>query len=348
MTPLQELLAKGNSIKEISFTSADHRYFDPSKPNVKYTSVTTLIGKYEPKFNQDLWSMQTALKEKGYKCRVDVPNEVIFVNGVKHTLKQLKLNTLFKSWQDLVLAKWKVTNEEACERGNQNHDYLENAINKSKGYSPSQGSDNGWINPSKIKGEITSVHDLDNTNLREVYPSIYDRLSKYIKGGCTIFAEKRVHLDLVALAGMIDVPIFKNGTIQFAIADWKTNKDELKTKPGYYKKEMIGGVLIKTDNFIETDERFSGVLSHVPYCKFNIYALQLSIYAYVLECWGYKLVDNGLEIIHIRPNMSPKLIKIPYMKNEVELIMKDRLQELNPDLDVGIEDVNAFKRGILN
>lgn len=345
MTPLQQFLANGNTLEEISFTDHDHRYFDPTKPHVKYTSATTLIGSYEPKFNQDLWSMQTALKEKGYKVKVDVRNEIIFVNGISHRLRDLKKNTLYKSFQDLVLAKWKVTNEEACERGNRTHDYLENSINQSKGYTANYGSDNYFITPSKIKGTIETTHDLDATNLMEVFPSVYKRFKALINVGCTIFAEKRVRLDLVQLAGMIDAPIFKD--LNFSILDWKTNKDELKTKPGYYKKEWIGGVLIKSDTFIETNETFLGSLSHVPYCKFNTYALQLSLYAYVLECWGYKLVPNGLEIMHIRPNMNPKLIKIPYMINEIELMMKDRLRELNVELDIDVEYKGDFKRGII-
>lgn len=346
MTPLQEFLSKGNTIQEISFTSEDHKYFDPLKPYIKYTSTTTVIGEYEESFDSELWSMQTALKEKGYKLKVDKKNRGIYVNGLYHPLHKLEMNTLFRSWQLLVQAKWKVTNEEACERGNKTHDYLENSINQSKGYSNNIGNDNHFITSSKIKGTIDSVNDLDLTNIKEVFPAVYTRLNAFINLGCTIFAEKKVRLDLVQIAGMIDAPIFKDNN--FSILDWKTNKDELKTKPGYYKKEWIGGKLIKTDIFIETDETFTGVLSHVPYCKFNIYALQLSIYAYILECWGYKLVPNGLEIFHFMPNKEPKLIKIPYMINEVELIMKDRLKKLGVAYEVDVEITpTAFKRKIV-
>lgn len=346
MTSLQQFLATGNVLEEISFTSHDHRYFDPNKPLLKYTSTTTVIGEYEEEYDGELWSMQTALKEKGYKVKVDKKNRGIYVNGLYHPLHKLEMNTLFRSWQLLVQARWRVTNEEACERGNRTHDYLENAINQSKGYTGSHSNDNHYISPSKMKGTISSINDLDRTNLREVFPAVYNRLNAFIQKGCTIFAEKRVRLDMVQLAGMIDAPIFKD--INFSILDWKTNKDELKTKPGYYKKDWIGGQLVKTDVFVETDETFKGVLSHVPYCKFNIYALQLSIYAYVLECWGYKLVPNGLEIIHFMPNKEPKLVKIPYMINEVELIMKDRLKQLGVAYEVDVElTPTAFKRGII-
>jgi len=230
MTSLQQFLATGNVLEEISFTSHDHRYFDPSKPLLKYTSTTTVIGEYEEPYDGELWSMQTALKEKGYKVKVDKKNRGIYVNGLYHPLHKLEMNTLFRSWQLLVQAKWKVTNEEACERGNRTHDYLENAINQSKGYTGSYSNDNHYISPSKIKGTISSINDLDRTNLKEVFPAVYNRLNAFIQKGCTIFAEKRVRLDMVQLAGMIDAPIFKD--LNFSILDWKTNKDELKTKPG--------------------------------------------------------------------------------------------------------------------
>lgn len=343
MTPLQQFISTKNVLDEVNFTSDGHRYFDNNDATIKFTSVTTLIKKFEPEYDQDFWSMFTALKDNGYKVRAEPEQRIMYIGGAKHHLKSLKKNTLFKAMQDVVLAKWKVTTEQACERGNQNHDFLENSINQSKGFS--SGSNNYAITPSKIKGNLESVHDLDQTNLNSVYPFIYNRLKAYIERGCSIYAEKRVRLDMVGLAGMIDVPIFKNGTLLFSITDWKTNKDELKTKPGYYRKEFVGGVWIRGNTFVETNATFTGVLSHLPYCKFNVYALQLSIYAYILECWGYKLVDKGLEIIHIRPNMEPYVIKIPYLIKEVELIMLHELQRLGINLPTNIQP-QTFRRAI--
>lgn len=59
------------------------------------------------------------------------------------------------------------------------------------------------------------------------------------------------------------------------------------------------------------------ILFNIFFIVNYIYALQLSLYAYIMECWGYELVDKGLEkSIHIRPSAEPKLIRIPYLKTK--------------------------------
>ena len=122
---------------------------------------------------------------------------------------------------------------------------------------------------------------------------------------------------------MIDVPLLQKG--YFCILDWKTNKDELHNTAGYCKKERINGVLVKTDKWIPTDERLNYPLNMIPASKFHKYALQLSTYAFILEKWGYKLVPNGLEIIHFPLGSPPRLIKIPYLKDEVELMLNHHI-----------------------
>ena len=83
-------------------------------------------------------------------------------------------------------------------------------------------------------------------------------------------------------------------------------------------------------------------LKHLEECNFNHYQLQLSLYAYIMECWGYELVDKGLEIIHIRNGYEPRLIKIPYLLHEVELLIKYRLEQLGmPFFDVTQYQTNS-------
>lgn len=328
MTPLQKHLAFYNKQEEILFTEHDHRYFDRVDNTIVYKSATQFLGGYEKKYDQEFWAMYTGLKDKGYKVKPEPEKRAIYVNGQLIPIKGLLKDALYKCYYDETIAKWKGINEEACIRGNNTHNYLEDTINQSKGKVGGK-SDNHLISPlSGTLKNIESVNDLDNTDLKEKYPFIYNRLKGYIERDCVIFAEKRVRLDLAQLAGMIDVPIIKRGSNRFCIVDWKTNKDELKTKPGYYKKIKAGGAWVKSDIFVETNDTFAYPIQHIPYCKLYIYALQLSLYAYIMECWGYELVDKGLEIIHIRPTAEPKLIKIPYLKNEIELLINHRLEEL--------------------
>ena len=328
MTPLQRHLAFYNKKEEILFTDHDHRYFDKDDDSIVFKSATQFLSGYEKKYDQEFWAMFTGLKNKGYKIKPEPDQRAIYVHGRLTPLATLMKDSLYKCYYDETMAQWKGINEEACIRGNNTHNYLEDTINQSKGL-VGGSNNNHLISPlsGKLKN-IETVNDLDNTDLAEKYPFIYNRLKEYINRDCVIFAEKRIRLDLARLAGMIDVPIIKRGTKKFCIVDWKTNKDELKTKPGYYKKIKVGDAWIKSDIFIETDDTFLYPINHVPYCKFYIYALQLSLYAYIMECWGYELVDRGLEIIHIRPSAEPKLLKIPYMRDEIEMLIKHRLEEI--------------------
>jgi len=214
------------------------------------------------------------------------------------------------------------------------NDYLETSINKSKG--DEEGETNEVIKPRLItalasKGlevVIRTKHDLDLTDLEETYPAIYKRLLAYINSGCTIFAEKKIYTTAFQIAGMIDVLVVKGR--QFAILDWKTNKDEMMFRSGYFKKVEIGGKWIKGSEFILMPKYLFAPLNNLEDCKGIIYTLQLSLYAFIMELWGYTLVPNGLEIFHIRPNQEPKLIKVKYLKNDVHNMLVHHLENNKP------------------
>lgn len=307
-------------IEDILFNEAEHKYYDTEGKT--YTSVTTLIGKYTDTFDGEYWSMYTALKNHNYNVKFDkqdAANQIIRIASVKNKLKDLYKDSLFKVWAEEVKLNWKGINIEACMRGNTTHNSLEAGINISK--SDYQGETNSYILPHLTKRTIQTLHDLDKTEFKEKFPIVYTRLGGYIDRGFSIFAEKKVYLKDFLIAGMIDVPlIYKDGK-HFSILDWKTNKDELHRTTGYYKKKLVGGSWVKTNQWIETDDRFKYPLDMLQASKFNIYALQLSLYAYILEQWGYKLLEGGLEIIHFPLLNESKIIKIPYLKHEVEVML---------------------------
>lgn len=308
---------------KLSFEPKAHVYSDET--GLVYTSVTTVIHKYQKPFNKKYWSMYTALKNSGFRLRPDENEQHIVVNNKYRSLDSLYKNPingyevqrLVKHWQDLT--------ETACARGNEIHDYLEDSINKSKG---DDGSSNDVIKPQLKESlrtaglvvEIRSKHDLDATSIGDRFPAIYDRLLAYINMGCTIYAEKKIYTVQYAIAGMIDVLIVKGK--QFCILDWKTNKDQMMFRSGYFKKVNQGGKWVKGSEFILKDKRLLAPLDTLEECKGMVYTMQLSLYAYIMELWGYKLVKGGLEIFHMRPGLEPKLIRIEYKKREVEAMVK--------------------------
>lgn len=327
MTNLQKHLAYFNQDGELNFDEPSHIYTNDE--NKVFKSVTQFLGDFEPGFDKEYWGMYTALKDNGKKVKPDVENRAIVVDGKHLPLKDLHRDSIYKHWYAATLAKWKGINAEAIHRGNNTHNYLEETVNKSKGFITGKGEDNYQLRPHGYKKDtIENIADLDSTDLEQQYPMIYNRLKEFIKRDCIIYAEKRLRLDFAQLAGTIDLPIVKRGTKKFCILDWKTNKEKFHPTSGYLKKIKVGNEWVKSDIFVPTDDRFAYPLGHIPYCKINSYALQLSLYAYMMEVWGYELVDRGLEIIHIRPGEEPELIKLRYLRDEIELIIKHRLKEL--------------------
>lgn len=307
---------------ELNFDPIEHRYFD--EENRTYRSVTQLIQLVEPVFDKRYWSMYTALKDSLIKVRPTEVGKIINVNGVNRTIDSLYSNPINSSKVNKVISEWKEKTDVSIVRGNKIHDHLETSINKSK--DDEEGKTNNVIKPLQGSNFIIfdSKHDLDKTDLASTYPEIYVRLLHFINLGCIIYAEKRIYNSKYFIAGTIDVLIVKGKS--FAIMDWKTNKDEMMFHSGYYKKVLVNGKWIRGDKFIRTDNRLLYPLEHLQACKGNIYSMQLSIYARMMEYWGYSLVPNGLEIFHIRPQMKPKLIKIQYYKDEATKLISHNLQ----------------------
>ena len=116
--------------KELIFTEHDHKYRDES--NLVYTSVTTLLDKYKKKFDNDFWSMYTALKDAGYRLKPYPEEQKIRIGTVMYTLKSLMAQSFYKELQDLTKAQWAVNTTQACIRGNNIHNSIEFGINKSR------------------------------------------------------------------------------------------------------------------------------------------------------------------------------------------------------------------------
>jgi len=305
---------------QLLFDAPTHVYSD-TKGRV-YTSATTVIGKYKKPFNKKYWGMYTMLKNKGIKVRPDGgKDKVIFISGVPSKLSQLWGYPSYAWETEMLFAKWDKMTEDACDRGNEIHDYLEDSINLSKDDVAAESND--VIQPSlgtAMAGQdfvtIATRHDLDRTTIKERFPIVYFKLLKYINQGCTIFAEKKIYSSTYLIAGMIDVLIVKGK--QFAILDWKTNKDEMHFQSGYYKKIQRNGIWIKSEQFLRTDNTLLAPLNHIAECKGMVYTLQLSLYAFIMEMWGYTLVPDGLIICHMRPGLEPKMVNIAYKQREIQ------------------------------
>ena len=324
------------------FEPIAHSYTNGDTGEV-FTSATTLIGEYEKKFNTRYWAMFTALKNAHIPVRMDKNELYITVQFIKTHINTLYENKLYERLAENVKATWKAKTDKANKRGNKIHDYLEDTINESRG--DVQAKDNSLITPLSIKGETSTElvifrtkHDLDKTDLQETYPIIYKRLLMYIEGGCTLIAEKRIYTSKYMVAGMIDVLVVRGK--YFWIVDWKSNKDEMKFTSGYYKKILVDGEWTRSDIWMPTDDKMSVPIQGLAKCKGVKYSLQLSLYSFMMELWGYTPAKNHLEIFHIRPRRKPLLIKVKYYRQEIISLLEHNLER------TGIQNINDKpKRG---
>lgn len=118
---------------KVAFQEGPHRYFNIDDESIVYTSVTTLIGKYEPEFDSEFTSKYKAIerlvpadvwkKEKGGLWKSHkIPKDFLEV----YNISESELNKV----QQEILDEWAEINKESCERGTKIHSQLENSFYK--------------------------------------------------------------------------------------------------------------------------------------------------------------------------------------------------------------------------
>lgn len=280
------------------------------------------LHRYTDEYNKEYTSVTTFLKD------YEIPFDADYWSKKKAEEAGVSQGTILKNWDSLT--------REACARGNAIHKNLEDSINEAK--------NKPKLLPINLKVDLSKpidLHLLASSPLGLKYPKILHTLIYYVEQGFVIYAEKRIYWAEILIAGTIDCLLVKGK--QFLIIDWKTNKDDLKFEAGYYKK--VNG--IKTNQWVKKYEYFKAPISNLEHCKGNKYVLQLSMYAYLMELWGFECIGlilfqiqnkevllNGIkQIDQLSGNILMKDVvtdfKIPYVKSSCELLYIDRINVLN-------------------
>lgn len=292
---------------ELYFDEAQHKYTD-NRGNT-YTSVTTLLGKYEEKF--DTKKMARICELSGKRGNPKYKGK---------TAKMLEL-------------EWSKTSKDACDYGNEKHNYLETSIKDSTGFRI------GVKGKIKDKQLITIEDIIEHpgfgelkldyfiiTKINILYPSIFAIIVKLVEQGYRIYAELGAFKYDRLISGLIDLFLIKDR--EFIIIDWKTNKADISYEAGYWETDEHGEL---TGVFINTYKTFLEPIKHLPASVGYKYTLQLSEYAYLAECFG--LTCKALLLCHIRreqildPNTGTlvdrvDLHPIKYMKTEAQALVE--------------------------
>lgn len=126
--------------------------------------------------------------------------------------------------------------------------------------------------------------------------SKFQEIDPMTKG--TIYPETILFSEKHKLAGTAD--IIEDCGDYFNVWDWKTNK----------KFRFIS----------EYDHWLNPPVSHLSDCQYNVYALQLSIYAYMFQMETKKKVGR-LGIFYYDKEQGFKLVPLPYMGLEAKAIL---------------------------
>lgn len=319
-----ELRDKRYNDIRLVFDEPQHKYTDTLGNG--YISTTTILHNYQPKFDKSYW-LRKKSKELG--------------------ISEKKLEQ-----------QWDTIKDEACERGSNTHNGLEDGI---KG--GSQFKKAIQYLEARQTGEMITVADiptiLGNYRLLDLsefieltenkYPQIYEVFQRYTDNGYQIYAEIGTFLIDFLVSGTIDVLLLRED--KFVIGDWKTNRGGLKFEAGYFKKDKSQKPAQTTDIWVPKQDFLLPPVNNLPNCNGSIYNLQLSMYAYMVElilgipCIGMWLchIDSDFELneygqpkrfpdglYHIKENPKEKTTfhVMQYRKQEIELILNDRRMQL--------------------
>ena len=305
-----KLVPKG---RILSFDEELHKYTDDV--NTPYTSTTTIIGKYYEKFDKKAKDIADACERIGKN-----PTHPKYERYRGKTAKQL-------------LYEWEQETDRACKKGSKKHAFLENTIKSSNGYNiNAKGFINGRIYTiddiirGHNYGKLSLKYFVDS-GIADVYPTIYSIIKELTASGFRIYAEIGVYDVRFYVSGLIDILLVRGN--EFIILDWKTNKAPLRFDSGYYEKNVDG--TLNLNSWIAQDKFMYHPISHLHDSVGNHYTMQLSVYDYLVESFGFRCIGNIL--CHIRTIESSNIIvdeeekeevtfhDIKYLKRETEAML---------------------------
>lgn len=318
------------------FDEGPHKYTDSL--GREYLSVTTLIGDYYPHFDEEYWAHKKAI-EQG------------------KTAAQIK-------------AEWTRIKNEACDRGTAKHNGLEDAIKITSRFKDAikyleQTETGRCITVADIPNLIPKPLDIEEFKkaTENKYEEIYRVFDFYLDRGYTIYSEIGMFLPPYLVSGTIDILCYRPQ--DFVILDWKTNRDGLKFEAGYYKKDKNTVPNQLTNRWVHKKEYMLPPLAHLENCNGMHYTMQLSLYAYGVECilgipcrglglchiaspwilnsYGQPLRDrNGY---HVDPNGEDTVTwhRINYLRKEANALLIDRKMKLDAEFNKNNKELNIFE-----
>ena len=277
------------------YSDEEHIYIN-KKDNSKYISVTTLIGKYSEEFDEEFWSSYKALEEIMDGDTFSILKKALLATKKFNPkiLKKFQIDEeLFAQKKAEIVAQYNATRNEACEHGTAEQ------LRKELSFYGKHDFDFGRYGYKDLSGEYDCKKNYYELDLeRGVYPEFLIAVTS--RDG------------ILKVSGQIDC-LIKNGN-EITILDWKTNR-EIK-KESYYNRSTKQHQMMKFP------------LNNIQDSNYWHYALQLSLYAYLLQTLHPEFVIKGLKLIHIDREQKETEYEVPYLKEDVERMLKHYKRQL--------------------
>ena len=277
------------------YSDEEHVYIN-KKDNSRYISVTTLINKYSEEFDEDFWSSYKALEEIMDGDTFSILKKALLATKKFNPkiLKKFQIDEeLFAQKKAEIIAQYAATRKEACEHGTEEH------LRKELSFYGKHDFDFGRYGYKDLSGEYDCKKNYYELDLeRGVYPEFLIAVTS--RDG------------ILKVSGQIDC-LIKNGN-EVTLLDWKTNA-EIK-KESYYNRSTKQHQMMKFP------------LNNIQDSNYWHYALQLSLYAYLLQTLRPEFVIKGLKLIHIDREQKETEYEVPYLKDDVERMLKHYKRQL--------------------
>lgn len=195
-----------------------------------------------------------------------------------------------------ILDQWRTTNEQACLKGSICHENVQNMFE--------------GINIPYDNKNLTEATKIDIENIFKQEENFYnDFKDKFeLVANEYVIGSKDNEFDI---ASAVDSLFINNLTGGLVMVDYKTNTDIYKDEK-YYKsqKKQIPKMKVPLHKLDDT--------------KITHYAIQLSIYKYLIEKYTNIKLEDMFIVWFSELNDNYKIIEVPYLKNEVEKILENR------------------------
>jgi ATP-dependent exoDNAse (exonuclease V) beta subunit len=264
----------------VIFNDSNHSYYSDKG---KYTSVTTLVHKFVPPFDKEYWSLYKAIEAELPSFMWQDLRKIYSAREVAYHLEELN-----PTMQGRVLARqkeikkaWKLKNLNSQIKGTEFHKVQED-LSYSRGYELNKVD--GRKYKTFVKPDIG--HDNYSLNLETLEDGYYPELllwnNQYMLAG----QADKVYITTIRKYRYFD------------IGDYKTN-EEIKTSNKY--QSMLSP------------------LDHLDNCNYNHYQLQLSLYAWMLEQYGFKC--RNLSFDHYPEGKLVKTYEFTMLRKEVDRLL---------------------------